>query len=518
MRDRPAPTDPTTKDSNPVTTLTVSDRPVPDLKGDALVLVSVQTGEGAALAPGHGLDGEALAHLESALSTLKAKGSSDEVLKLVSVPGVAAALVVVTGAGKAPAEGLSLGAEAVRRAVGSATRQLSGLAKVIVVAPGAGVAEATAAAEGALFGAYTARKTATGTTSTPVKSLTVVSPAARDRGLRSGVKRAIALGEATTYARDLVNQAPNDLYPETFAAAIRKRALGSGVKVSVLDEGGLARGGFGGHLSVGGGSARGPRLVTLRYTPAKAGRQQKHIAFVGKGITFDSGGLAIKPTSSMTTMKCDMAGAAAVASAVFAIAELGLPVEVTAYLCMAENMPSSTACRPGDVVTIRGGKTVELNNPDAEGRMVLADGLAAASEKKPDLIIDIATLTGAADAALGPRAAALLSNDDDLRVAVKDIADAAGESFWPFPLFEDVRPSLDSPVADLLQSGTPGVIFAGWFLAEFIGRGKNGQPIPWAHLDIAGPAFNDKAAWGYTPKQGTGFGVRTLVGIAESQA
>ena len=498
-----------------MTTLTVSDRTAADLKGDALVLVSVQTEQGAALAPGHGLGDETVAHLESALSTLQAKGGADEVVKLVSVPGVAAALVVVTGAGKAPAEGARLDAEALRRAVGSATRQLSGLSKVVVVAPGPGVAEAVATAEGALFGAYTVTSAAAGATSAPVKSLTVVSPAARDKGLRAAIKRAVALGEATTYTRDLVNQAPNDLYPETFAAAIKKRAVGSGVKVSVLDESGLARGGFGGHLTVGGGSVRGPRLVTLRYTPAKA---TKHVAFVGKGITFDSGGLAIKPAASMATMKCDMAGAAAVASAVFAIAELGLAVEITAYLCLAENMLGPGACRPGDVITIRGGKTVELNNPDAEGRMVMADGLALASEKKPDLIIDIATLTGAAVAALGNRTAAVLSNNDDLRDSVKNIADAAGEPFWPFPLLEDIRPTLDSPVADLLQSGPTGVIFAGWFLSEFVGKGKNGQQIPWAHLDIAGPAFNDKTPWGYTPKQGTGFGVRTLVGIAESQA
>jgi len=307
------------------------------------------------------------------------------------------------------------------------------------------------------------------------------------------------------------------LYPATFAAEIRKHAVGSGVTVSVLDEVGLARGGFGGHLTVGGGSARGPRLVTLHYKPTKAGKQQKHVAFVGKGITFDSGGLAIKPTASMATMRCDMAGAAAVASAVFAIAELGLPVEVSAYLCCAENMLGSGACRPSDVVTMRGGKTVELNNPDAEGRMVMADGLAFASEKMPDIIIDIATLTGAAVSALGYRTAAVVSNDDALRESVKVIADAVGEPMWPFPLLEDIRPSLDSPVADLLQSGPTGVIFAGWFLAEFVGKDKNGQPIPWAHLDIAGPAFNEKAAWGYTPKLGTGFGVRTLVGIAESQ-
>jgi leucyl aminopeptidase len=497
-----------------LTTLTASDRSPADLKSDALVLVSVQSDNGAALAPGHGLDQEIVAHLESALSTLKAKGATDEVVKLISVPGVTATLVVVTGAGKVANEGTSLGAEAIRRAVGSATRQLSGLSKVVVVAPGDGVLEATAAAEGALFGAYAITSGAAGPAASPVKSLVLATPAARDKSLRAATKRAVALGEATSYTRDLVNRPPNQLYPETFAQEIKKRAVGSEVKVSVLDESGLARGAFGGHLTVGAGSARGPRLVTLRYKPAKA---TKHIAFVGKGITFDSGGLAIKPTKSMTTMKCDMAGAAAVASAVFAIAELGLPVEITAHLCLAENMVGPGACRPGDVVTLRGGKTVEINNPDAEGRMVLADGLALASEKKPDLIIDIATLTGAAVAALGNRTAAFLSNDDGLREAIKEIADAAGESFWPFPLLDEIRPTLDSPVADLLQSGPVGVIYAGWFLAEFVGNGKNGQPIPWAHLDIAGTAFNDNAPWGYTPKQGTGFGVRTLVGIAESQ-
>ena len=497
-----------------MTTLTVSDRSAAELKGDALVLVSVKTEKGATLAPGHGLAEAAVAHLEAALSTLKAKGTADEVVKVVSVPGVAAAMVVVTGAGRVAAKGADLDAETIRRAIGSATRQLSGSAKVIVVAPGVGIAAAAAAAEGAMLGAYAIATAAAGPVPAPVRSLTVVTPAARDSGVRAAVKRAVALGEATSYARDLVNQAPNDLYPETFAAAVKKRAAGSEVKVSVLDDNGLARGAFGGHVTVGAGSARGPRLVTLRYSPAKA---KKHIAFVGKGITFDSGGLAIKPTKSMSTMKCDMAGAAAVASAVFAIAELGIPVEITAHLCLAENMSGSGACRPGDVVTLRGGKTVEINNPDAEGRMVLADGLALASEKQPDLIIDIATLTGAAVSALGNQTAAFLSNNDDLRIAVKDIADAVGEPFWPFPLLEDIRPTLDSAVADLLQSGPTGVIYAGWFLSEFVGTAKNGEPIPWAHLDIAGPAFNDAAPWGYTPRQGTGFGARTLVGIAESQ-
>ena len=204
-----------------MTKLTVSNRTGAEVKGDALVLVSVQTEECAALAPGHGLGKETVAHLESALSTLKARGKSDEVIKLVSVPGVAAALVVVTGAGKVVEQGASLQAEAIRRAVGSATRQLGGLAKVAVVAPGESVAEAAATAEGALLGAYAIATAAAGPNSGPVKSITVVTPAAQDKDLRTAVKRAIALGQATAYARDLVNQAPNELFPETFAALVK---------------------------------------------------------------------------------------------------------------------------------------------------------------------------------------------------------------------------------------------------------------------------------------------------------
>lgn len=501
-----------------MTTLTVSDRSAAEVAGDALVLVSIQTETGVALAAARGLGEEAVAHLESALTTLKVKAEADEVVRLVAVPGVTAPLVVITGAGKVGSRGDQLDPEAIRRAVGSAVRQLNDLATVAILAPAEGSAEAAAAAEGALYGAYAVKSDAAGPGPTPVKSLIVLTPAARNKGLRIAIKRAVALGDATSYARDLVNQAPNELYPESFAASIKARAVGSDVKVSVLDEAALTRGAFGGHLTVGAGSARGPRLVTLRYKPVLASKGQKHIAFVGKGITFDSGGLAIKPIKSMTTMKCDMAGAAAVAAAVFAIAELGLPVKITAHLCLAENMLGPGACRPGDVVAIRGGKTVEINNPDAEGRMVMADGLALASEKQPDLIIDVATLTGAAVMALGHRTAAFLSNNDRLREDIKSIADTAGEPFWPFPLLEDIRPSLKSLVADLLQSGPVGVIYAGWFLAEFVGKGKDGQPIPWGHLDIAGPAFNEQAPWGYTPKQGTGFGIRTLVGIAEAQS
>src|SRR5690606_19171063 len=232
---------------------------------------------------------------------------------------------------------------------------------------------------------------------------------------------------------------------------------------------------------------------------------------VGKGITFDSGGLSIKPAKSMETMKSDMAGAAAVLHTVLAAAALELPVAVTGWLCLAENMPSGTAQRPSDVITQRGGKTVEVLNTDAEGRLVLADGLAAACEEKPDVVVDIATLTGAQVVALGARVSAVMG-DDDVRQAVVDAAETAGEQFWPMPLPSELRASLDSKVADLANIGDRmgGMLVGGLFLREFVGE------TPWAHLDIAGPAFNDGAPYGYTPSGGTGVGVRTLLGFLES--
>jgi len=243
---------------------------------------------------------------------------------------------------------------------------------------------------------------------------------------------------------------------------------------------------------------------------------------VGKGITFDSGGLCLKPPASMLTMKSDMAGAAAVAATVLAVAELRLPVAVTGYLALAENMPGSNAQRPGDVVTMRGGRTVEIIDTDAEGRMVLGDALALASEKYPDAIVDIATLTGAQVLSLGHRIAAVMANDEDLRGALQTAADSAGEQLWPMPLPEEMRPSLDSQVADLSHKGDRmgGMLTAGLFLREFVGsrRGDAGAPIPWAHLDIAGPSFNDSGAYGYTPKGGTGYGVRTMLSLVEGYA
>ncbi|MGO1318136.1 MAG: leucyl aminopeptidase, partial [Cellulomonadaceae bacterium] len=283
-----------------------------------------------------------------------------------------------------------------------------------------------------------------------------------------------------------------------------------GLKVTVLDDKALAAGGYGGLVGVGQGSARGPRLVKVAYTPS---RPAAKVALVGKGITFDSGGISIKPAKGMEAMKSDMAGAAAVLQTVVAAARLGLPVAVTGWLCLAENMPSGTAQRPSDVISIRGGTTVEVLNTDAEGRLVLADGLVSAREDGADLILDIATLTGAQVVALGDRVSAVMGTDD-VRADVVDAARASGEQFWPMPLPTELRPSLDSPVADLANIGSRagGMLTAGLFLKEFV------EDTPWAHLDIAGPAYNEGAAHGYTGAGGTGVGVRTMLALLEARA
>jgi leucyl aminopeptidase len=283
------------------------------------------------------------------------------------------------------------------------------------------------------------------------------------------------------------------------------------VSVEVLDEKAMDRGGYGGILAVGSGSSRPPRLVRLSYAPRGA---RKHLALVGKGITFDSGGLNLKPAEGMYTMKCDMAGAAAVFAAVQAVAGLGLKVKVTAYGSLAENLPSDTAYRPSDVLTMYGGKTVENGNTDAEGRLVMADALVRASDDSPDLLVDVATLTGAAIVALGTRTAAVMATDDGTADQILDAAEAAGEEVWHLPIPAETRARLDSKVADLRSTAgdrAGGALVAAAFLREFVGEG-----VSWAHLDIAGPAFEDGSPYGYVTTGGTGAGVRTLVALAAS--
>ena len=298
---------------------------------------------------------------------------------------------------------------------------------------------------------------------------------------------------------------------------MKKIATGLKLKVEILDEKALKSKGYGGITGVGQGSINPPRLLRVSYRPTKA---KKLFALVGKGITFDTGGLALKPANGMEAMKSDMGGAAAVIAAAFTIAELKLPIAIDAWAPLAENMVSDTAQRPSDIVTIYGGKTVEVLNPDAEGRLVLADALVRAEEVGKeagylDGIIDVATLTGAQVVALGTRTAAVMGNDQKFIDQFLNSANLSGEQFWPMPLPEELRASLDSPVADLANIGDRmgGMLVAGLFLKEFI----NPQ-TPWLHLDIAGPAYNEGAAHGYTPVGGTGISLRSILALIESFA
>lgn len=496
------------------TTVTLTDSGASTVKTDVLVLLSYRLDGTTLLAPAHGLADEAVEHIEATLAAIGAEAKPDENVKVTGVPSVAATLVLVAGTGlsHAPAEGDE---EAVRAAAGSAVRTLAGTGKVAVAAPGSEPEAVGAVTQGALFGAYayTGYRSRGGTA--PVAKLSVLSSAARTAAARAEVKRAEILADTQAFARDLVNTPPNDLYPASFAERVKKRLSGTGVKVKIQDEKELAKAGAGGLIGVGRGSSRPPRLVTLTWSP---GKTDAHVAIIGKGITFDSGGLCIKPGASMVTMKCDMAGAAAAAAAVEAAARLELPVQVTAYLCLAENMTGSDAQRPGDVVTMPNGKTVEIINTDAEGRLVMADGLAFASTQSPDVIVDIATLTGAAVMALGGQTTAVLSNDDDAAERMLTAAEEAGEQQWQIPLKEHLRADMNSDVADVKHTGgrEGGMITAALFLREFVGDTAEGEQIPWVHLDIAGPAFNEGGARGYTPKGGTGHGVRSLVSFVES--
>jgi len=276
--------------------------------------------------------------------------------------------------------------------------------------------------------------------------------------------------------------------------------------VEILDEKQLKRAGYGGILGVGGGSSRPPRLVRLHYRP---GKPKAKVALVGKGITFDTGGISLKPAAKMDEMTSDMAGAAAQLATVLLAAELNYPLEVIAYLPLAENMPSGTAYRPGDVLAMYGGKTVEVLNTDAEGRLILADAIARAGEDEPDYLIETSTLTGAQVVALGNRTPGIMGSDE-FRDRVADIAQRTGEGGWPMPLPEELRSDLDSKLADIANvtgHRWGGMLAAGIFLREFVPDG-----VPWVHIDIAGPAYSD-SVWGYTGKGGTGVPVRTLAAV-----
>ncbi len=446
----------------------------------------------------------------SAFRIVGATGKAGQVQVLPAPKGVAADVVAAVGLGAAKESDLAATLDEIRHSVGAAIRGLAGVGKTVAVSLGDDDAVLAAAAEGAVLGGYRYDRLRTvENTEGAVEQVVMIS---RAPAAKAVVDRARIVTRNVAIARDLVNTPPSHLTPAVFADRAQALARQTGCSVEVLDEVELAEGGYGGILGVGQGSVNPPRLVHVSHRPRKP---VAHVALVGKGITFDTGGISIKSTPGMITMKCDMAGAAAVLAAVVTAAELELPVRVDAWCCMAENMPSGSAQRPSDVLTMRNGTTCEVLNTDAEGRLVLADGIARASEESPDVIVDVATLTGACVVALGTRTFGVFASDDELADRVVSAANRSGEPAWRMPLLAENPEKLKSKVADVAHWSTVtagGASTAATFLSRFVA-----DAIPWAHLDIAGPAFVDTASGHLTPG-GTGVAVRPLVELITSTA
>ena len=463
---------------------------------------------------------EAVAEIEAGLRALDATGGSEQVHRLV-VPSLPVASVLTVGLGKPRSE---WPADTIRRAAGVAARSLGGAEAVITTLaelPGEGVG--SAAVEGLILGSYRFtdfRSKKTAPKDKGLRKITVLASSQNGSTAKKQSAHGAAVATAVATARDLVNTPPSHLFPAEFAK--RAKALGEavGLEVEVLDDKALQKGGYGGVIGVGQGSSRPPRLVRLihrgsRLAKAKKGKQAKRVALVGKGITFDTGGISIKPAASMHYMTSDMGGAAAVIATVTLAAQLELPIDVIATVPMAENMPSATAYRPGDVLTQYGGITVEVLNTDAEGRLILADAIVRACEDEPDYLIETSTLTGAQTVALGSRIPGVMGSDE-FRDRVAEISQRVGENGWPMPLPDELKDDLKSAVADLANvSGQryAGMLVAGVFLREFVADG-----VAWAHIDVAGPAYNTGGPWGYTPKGSTGVPTRTMFAVLEDIA
>ncbi len=450
------------------------------------------------------------------------KGSIGETLVLPAADGPD---VVLVGLGKIETFAGDAGAEALRRASASFVRAAGRGGPAALLVPrieGLTTEEvAEAAAVGAALAGYHFDRFRNEPQPGSVDEVALLGadaggdPAAE--ALRAGATRGARLAESVAFARDLINEPPSSLTPARFAERVTDRLDGrADLSIEIWDDARIEAERLGGLLGVARGSAMPPRLFRVEYQPPDplvvAGRTPL-LALVGKGITFDSGGLSLKTAGGMETMKTDMSGAAAVLAAIDAAAALGSRIGILGITPLTENMPGASAIKPGDVLTARNGKTIEVLNTDAEGRLVLADGLSLAAEAGPDAIVDVATLTGAAVVALGKDVAGLLGNDSELLDEVRVAGERAGEALWPLPMPDDYRAHIESDIADMRnigRTGQAGTIAAAMLLREFVGE------VPWAHLDIAGPARSDESR-GYLAKGGTGFAVRTLVGLATSQ-
>ena len=451
--------------------------------------------------------------LAAELEALRFEGKAGQVARIPTRGRAKAPLALVVGLGEDP------DVHALRRASAAAARAASKDSDLAIVVPGDLVeapvpGRAEAVVEGAGLGAYaftTYRSKAADAPSLGTVAL-LGGQGCKHADVKAGLERGEITLRATVLTRDLVNEPPAGKRPPALAKRVEEIAKNARLKVKVHDEKALLDGGFGGIAGVGQGSSEPPRLVEVSYNPPRA---KTHVMLVGKGITFDTGGVSLKPSSGMTTMKMDMAGAATVLAAVTAVAELGVKVKVTALLALAENMVSGDAIRVSDVLTHRNGKTVEVLNTDAEGRLVLADALAYAAESEPDAIVDVATLTGAQVIALGNKVAAVMGSDEDVLVGLEAAAEATGEAIWRLPLPDEYRDHLDSSVADLKNIGKgreAGTVIAGMFLREFT------ADVPWAHIDIAGPAWDDSGDGMLQGKGATGMGVRLLTRYVEDLA
>ena len=463
------------------------------------------------------LTADAVAEIEAGLRALEATGGSEQVHRLV-VPSLPVASVLTVGLGKSRSD---WPADTIRRAAGVAARSLSGAeAAITTLAELPGDNVGSAAVEGLILGSYRFDAFRSGKTAPKdagLRKITVLaSENAKDAKKQAAHGAAVATAVAT--ARDLVNTPPSHLFPAEFAKRAKDLGQSAGLEVEVLDDKALNKAGYGGVIGVGQGSSRPPRLVRLIHRGSqlsKNPKKAKKVALVGKGITFDTGGISIKPAASMHYMTSDMGGAAAVIATVVLAARLELPIDVIATVPMAENMPSATAQRPGDVLTQYGGTTVEVLNTDAEGRLILADAIVRACEDNPDYLIETSTLTGAQTVALGARIPGVMGSDD-FRDRVAEISQRVGENGWPMPLPDELKDDLKSTVADLANVSNQrfaGMLVAGIFLREFVADG-----VAWTHIDVAGPAYNTGSAWGYTPKGATGVPTRTMFAVLEDIA
>jgi leucyl aminopeptidase len=478
----------------------ISDEAADQVACDALVVGAFAEDGNVTLTGADGLEGLLDGRLMEAVRDSAFKAKQGEVIVVPTLGEMSARAIAVAGLGSKS----ELNESAVRRSAAAAIRRLSERPVIASLLHRAHAEGLSPAVEGSLLASYAFTTYKSDPHPSKVERLMFLG------GAQDDIERGVTMSEATLLARDLVNEPPGVLTPEAFAQRAGEVADANDLECTILDENELKERGFGGILGVGQGSTSPPRLIRLRYG---RGASSKQIALVGKGVTFDSGGLSLKSAGSMEEMKTDMAGGAAVIAAMSALRRLGIEVDVTADVPAVENMPSGKAIKPGDVIRHYGGRTTEVNNTDAEGRLILGDALALASEEKPSAIVDLATLTGSILVALGKKAVGLFCNDDGLAKELEDASRSAGERMWRMPLYDDYFKELDSEVADCKNSGPRygGSIIAALFLKQFVGKG-----LRWAHLDIAGAARAD-SDYDEVTKGGTGVATRTLINWLERQ-